>query len=114
MDWNYTDEHEIIIKALEEAYPEYNEWVADAGYYWPRNYYFNNGNHIGVTEGTTSGSTNDDSRAITYFGGRGCGKSWLSDQLYYAQKYEDEPQKIHPAEPTVSFDDLYGGQDDTV
>lgn len=108
MEWNDTVEtkYESIIKALNEAYPEYDKWFADAGRHWPRDYYFRNGGHISVVDDTECEYTK-----ITN-GGRACGKSLTAMMEMLAAHMDEKPGQstvsIEPTVPTVSFQDLYG------
>ena len=112
MDWNNTakTKYESVIKALNKAYPEYDKWLADAGYFVPRDYYFRNGGHISVVEDTKC----EDAKIIN--GGRACGKSLTAMMGMFAAHMDEKPGQstvsIEPTVPTISFDDLYGGQCD--
>ena len=108
MEWNDIAEtkYESIIKALNEAYPEYGKWFADAGRHWPRDYYFRNGSHISVVDDTEPDYT------TLISGGRACGKSLTAMMGTFATHMDEKPGQstvsIEPTVPTISFQDLYG------
>ena len=108
MEWNDTAEtkYESILKALNEAYPEYDKWFTDAGRHWPRDYYFKNGNHLHIVDDTEFKYTK-----ITN-GGRACGKSLTAMMEMLAAHMDEKPGQsavsIEPTVPTISFQDLYG------
>lgn len=110
MEWNDIAETKYvsIIKALDNAYPEYDRWFADAGRHWPRDYYFRNGSHISVVDDTELKYT----KMIN--GGRVYGKSLAAMMGMFAAHMDEKPGQstvsIEPTVPTISFEDLYGGQ----
>ena len=110
MEWNDIAEtkYESVIKALKEAHPEYDKWFADAGYLVPRDYYFRNGGHISVVDDTELKYT----KMIN--GGRVCGKYLAAMMGMFAAHMDEKPGQstvsIEPTVPTISFEDLYGGQ----
>lgn len=112
MNWNDIAEtkYKSVIKALDKAYPGYDRWFADAGYLVPRDYYFKNGSHISVVDDTELKYT----KMIN--GGRACGKSLTAKMEMLAAHMDEKPGQstvsIEPTVPTISFDDLYGGQCD--
>lgn len=69
--------------------------LGDAQKFDPHNYYFKSSNYIRYVDGTEPDYT------TLISGGRVCAKSLTAEN-------------IKPMSPTISFEDLYGGQDDTV
>ena len=108
MEWNNIAEtkYESILKALNEAYPEYDKWFTDAGRHVPRDYYFKNGSYIRVVDDTGPDYT------TLISGGRACGKSLTAMMEMLAAHMDEKPGQsaasIEPTAPTISFDDLYG------
>lgn len=108
MEWNDIAEtkYESVIKVLNEAYPGYDRWFADAGYLVPRDYYFRNGSHISVVDDTEPDYT------TLISSNRACGKSLTAIMEMLAAHMDEKPGQsavsIEPIVPTVSFQDLYG------